>query len=304
MRFEEGYELVASRVLSDQPDEVPELIGTKDPRRCRFCGRGRPEVSFKDEAHVVPAALGNRTLLSFDECVGCNQAGSVLEDALCKHLAPDRAVARRRSRGGNKLKWLPQDSSAQSDHERNLVTVTVEDEEPRIRIEDLGNSRAIFHLVRPKYSPMDMARALMRMGLYFIETDEPCAAAMLRWVRGQQPYQPTMLRGTFPGSGSPVTVLMVFRRKPGLVDLPNYVVLLAYANVVMMMFAPTSAACEPLAGVLAPDPAVVSYLPSGLNWERPVTILDEGKVPAQAVQFEIGYERKELVGGGDGDTTA
>src|SRR5690242_4591459 len=59
------------------------ILGER-PQRCRFCDRTQDETSFRDEAHVVPAALGNRRLKSLEECVSCNQEGSQLEDHLIR----------------------------------------------------------------------------------------------------------------------------------------------------------------------------------------------------------------------------
>jgi len=41
-------------------------------RRCRFCVRGVPEVTFKHVAHAVPEFIGNRDILSMNECDECN----------------------------------------------------------------------------------------------------------------------------------------------------------------------------------------------------------------------------------------
>ena len=56
--------------------DVRQRIGQPDRtlRRCRFCGRRQPNVTFTQEAHAVSEALGNKTLIVFDECDTCNAA--------------------------------------------------------------------------------------------------------------------------------------------------------------------------------------------------------------------------------------
>lgn len=44
----------------------------KEKRRCRFCGRHTPDVQFKNVAHAIAEALGNKTLILYDECDTCN----------------------------------------------------------------------------------------------------------------------------------------------------------------------------------------------------------------------------------------
>ena len=62
-------------------------FGSKDNRVCRYCGRSKPEVKFKKEAHSVPELLGNKNLISYDECDACNtQFGKTIENDLAAML--------------------------------------------------------------------------------------------------------------------------------------------------------------------------------------------------------------------------
>ncbi|SHM93537.1 HNH endonuclease [Mucilaginibacter sp. OK098] len=44
----------------------------KSKRICRFCKRSMPDVSFKNVAHAIAEALGNKTLILNEECDTCN----------------------------------------------------------------------------------------------------------------------------------------------------------------------------------------------------------------------------------------
>ena len=50
-------------------------IGESDKleRVCRFCGRSMPGVSFKQKAHAISEALGNKGLICLEECDECNR---------------------------------------------------------------------------------------------------------------------------------------------------------------------------------------------------------------------------------------
>lgn len=55
--------------------------------RCRFCGRGR-EAPFRKIAHTFPEAMGNKWVISLDECDDCNAKFSLYEGALASGVAP------------------------------------------------------------------------------------------------------------------------------------------------------------------------------------------------------------------------
>jgi hypothetical protein len=72
--YDEHYE-----ILVDYPfvAERPLRLNDHDPRdqasrRCRFCRRGKPDVTFEERAHAVPEMLGNKFIYSMNECDACN----------------------------------------------------------------------------------------------------------------------------------------------------------------------------------------------------------------------------------------
>ncbi len=63
-------------------------------RRCRFCTKEEPEVSFTKISHGISESLGNKRLLLGDECNTCNsQFGETFEDSLGKYIAPFKIVS-------------------------------------------------------------------------------------------------------------------------------------------------------------------------------------------------------------------
>src|ERR1700738_3950089 len=55
--------------------------------KCRYCsatGTGR----FRTKAHAFPEALGNKWVISRDECDTCNQLFSKYDDAIAKAVGP------------------------------------------------------------------------------------------------------------------------------------------------------------------------------------------------------------------------
>jgi hypothetical protein len=54
---------------------------------CRYCS-GRDPKTFRKIAHTIPEALGNKWIISADECDACNAAFSLYEDALSNSVSP------------------------------------------------------------------------------------------------------------------------------------------------------------------------------------------------------------------------
>ena len=51
-----------------------------NPRKCRFCGKSEPEISFdNDTAHAISESLGNTNFICIDECKSCNHFFSNIE---------------------------------------------------------------------------------------------------------------------------------------------------------------------------------------------------------------------------------
>lgn len=59
----------------------------KNKRICRFCGKASGEVTFRKIAHSISEALGNKKIITNDECDSCNEKfGSGIENDLILYL--------------------------------------------------------------------------------------------------------------------------------------------------------------------------------------------------------------------------
>lgn len=48
-------------------------VNKREKRVCRFCGKSMPDVMFKQKAHAISEALGNKGLVCLEECDDCNR---------------------------------------------------------------------------------------------------------------------------------------------------------------------------------------------------------------------------------------
>jgi hypothetical protein len=96
--LEMNYDLIARYKLAGGKKH---RLGSCTPRRCRYCLRQEPATCFKKIAHAIPECLGNRTLISHDECDHCNDRFSqTIEDHLDKFTQPLRTVLGIKGRNG------------------------------------------------------------------------------------------------------------------------------------------------------------------------------------------------------------
>lgn len=75
----------------------------KEKRICRFCSNNNNPITFNSKAHAISEALGNKTVIIFDECDRCNNEFSeTIEPHVIQYLSLFRTVFGVKGKGGNK----------------------------------------------------------------------------------------------------------------------------------------------------------------------------------------------------------
>jgi len=99
--YEQHYQIVLDLHLVAK---VPIKLGDYEndsERKCRFCGKSKPEVSFRKKAHAIPEFLGNKSLILINECDICNDFFSrEYEDHLAKWFGPMRSLCQMQGKKG------------------------------------------------------------------------------------------------------------------------------------------------------------------------------------------------------------
>ena len=62
------------------------ILGNRDNKVCRFCGKDESKTTFKNKAHVIPAFLGNIFYKSYYECDECNKIFGEYENDLSSFI--------------------------------------------------------------------------------------------------------------------------------------------------------------------------------------------------------------------------
>ena len=229
------------------------------PRGCAICLRKLPEVTFRKDAHVVPELLGNRGLLTMQECDECNDRfGENEETELGKWLAVDRVVARvpTKKRAAPKYKRrkdLDDPSTMVRDETKLILSVSAEDDSIRTSLTD---PTTLTLSVRGfPFKGISAVRAVAKSVFLCLPED-------LR--RQQEHVRKWLVREVTVPSVRIVHVFMpgAFFNTPGIgvwqldreasVELADVIAMLWFGNTVLFWGSPSSATYEPIP-MLVPD---------------------------------------------------
>ncbi|MBX3199424.1 MAG: hypothetical protein KF850_19915 [Labilithrix sp.] len=185
------WQRIVRRIVDPEVTEREFLGSSASPRKCRFCEHSESQTTFRKEAHAVPRALGNRSLLCADECDTCNEAGSVAEGDLVSVFAMARAIAMIRPRERTfKVKGRGKQAShvAVEPGARKLdfVVPDLVDRSVRVRRTSLGFDVSVD---LPPFRPINVAKALARMAWFVLPEEERARARHIRrWIIGSEAW--------------------------------------------------------------------------------------------------------------------
>jgi len=293
--FYDYYELVNRYYYSNETRDKTFLPKDKiKPRICIFCGKNEHETTFKKEAHIIPAALGNRTLFTKIECDNCNQkSGDTIENDFSEYLNAIRVMGRKRSRKKNHITYKPggKTSFMCSEITSNIIEIREDEEDEHLKVfYDEPNNRVKIEITpsRP-INYVRIAKTLAKMGLLLLTLEDIKANYhIIKWINGEIYYLPTFYR-CFSPVNLPNTTLSIFKLKTGITEYEPFFISLYFSNISLFLFLPSK------------DYKLLkrSVFPVTIN---PIdyTILDitpiectEDKPKLRKETFYIEYERKE-----------
>jgi hypothetical protein len=169
--FARQYDMVQYETMPER--RIPNLKKGKK-LVCRFCNQTEPAVSFKKDAHMIPDYLGNRHLLSDDECDSCNEKfGKTYEDHFAKYLGISRTINKVRGREGvptfnsNSLKAKKESFFGIQD---SIVISKLNDESDLLEF-NLDTGIATIKSTKQKHIPLWAYKALLKMALSALDKD-------------------------------------------------------------------------------------------------------------------------------------
>lgn len=209
-------------------------LGDKNPRTCRYCRRSTAEnATFCNEAHAIPALVGNKWLFALDECDECNTHFSRgLEDHLGKFLGVGRTLAQVEGKHG-----IPQTGRSDSSHIKvtSLVEIHQHSGDELVAL-DLANKEIHVTALRQPYVPECVYKAFAKMAYAILPHELWQAYSHLRtWLLGasaQAPYYPLHVWHMFLPGPTPIPGirLVLLQKRDESAPLPCVVFVVAFAN--------------------------------------------------------------------------
>lgn len=225
-------------------------IGSKDNKHCRFCGRNEPEVKFRNIAHAVPEFLGNKQLISLQECDECNDFfARNLEDHLGKYTKPFRLISMiKGKRGIPAYKTKGKESRIEFDLEEGSL-VSSETVNERISSIDFKNDQLTLEFDYEPYIPVAVYKAFVKIGLSVIHEDELAPfQKTIKWILNSDHskgiMKPLAVKVLFMPGINPHKFLKVYflRKKIGLDNerIPYCMLIVCFGNFSCQLMVPSS----------------------------------------------------------------
>ncbi|MDD5019449.1 MAG: HNH endonuclease [Candidatus Omnitrophica bacterium] len=223
-------------------------IGDKNNRYCRFCGRRKPEVKFRNIAHALPEFLGNKQLISLQECDECNSFFSNnIESHLDKFTRPFRTISL--IKGKIKIpSYKTNDKKSRLDFIKNQGFVSSETIDQRISDIDFEKKQVTFTFTYEPYIPSAVYKSFVKMALSIIPEDElPPFKNTIKWIlnsdHSKKLIRPQIVRALFIPGINPNKILTVFllRRRQSIQkeELPYCIFVIGFGNFVYQLIVPS-----------------------------------------------------------------
>lgn len=165
--FFSKYQLVS--MLGDTDEKY--FLGSKESRKCRFCTKSIPEVTFIKEAHVIPEFMGSHKLLSYFECDTCNQKFSKYEDSLANFFGITRTISQIKGKKNKIPKYKdPRTGLEIIIEDKGILMTSIEGTD----VFDMDKENKSFTLKtkRPGYIPIHIPKMFIKIGFSMLLDEE------------------------------------------------------------------------------------------------------------------------------------
>lgn len=242
--YETHYDIIGQWFV--RPGEKV-VLGDREDRKCRFCGKTSPEVTFKKVAHAIPELLGNKSIESTYECDTCNEEfGQGIENDLGNWSKPMRTLIRIRGksgvptlkRGGDKPGW-------RIEYDQSRLNITAYETDPIFDVDE-ENKTITFKLRRDSYTPVAVLKAFMKIGVTLLPEEEiPNFSGLMKWIQDTDhskaflnkcPVIYAFQPGPMPND---LITALILRRKSTVAGYPYAFLVLGYGNEVFQVPLPS-----------------------------------------------------------------
>jgi hypothetical protein len=279
------------------------FLGNKENKKCRFCSKSEPEVTFVSIAHAIPEFVNNHRLISYYECDSCNSKFSrTLETHMGDYMNVFHTLSQVKGKRGVPSYRKAGEQSRIDYTSDGLKIDYYQDEKENFKIDE-ENKTFTVTATRATYIPIAIYKCLSKMALTIMDDDEFAHfQKVLNWVNEENHDESrffiSSLKCIFsitPGSlPHDFTTCMLFKRKNNHVDdVPYMIFLLAYGNFTFQIFLPMCD-LDHKKGTFTMIPIPTPFDFKNENGEPEYKILDfysTDKMKNEEVSLTLGFEK-------------
>ena len=179
----DSYEMFAFN--ENTKNKIGEL--DKSKRVCRYCNERSPKVSFRKIAHSISEALGNKKIITNDECDACNEKfGKGIENDLILYLNLCRVFFGIRGKNGiPKLKGKNFEIEKEETKKEKTITIDILSDE-EIAVSDCNDFQVRLETTE-KITIQNIYKALSKYALGVIDrTQIENFKNTIEWINGKR----------------------------------------------------------------------------------------------------------------------
>ena len=219
-------------------------------RVCRFCRRMYPKTNFRKDAHTIPNFLGNRYLVSEDECDECNEKFSRYENDFKNYLGIIPTLTKTIGKSNTYPKFKSPKNEIVASRSSKLA---LQDSSIEVFKESLDSNALNFDFERGEakgrhtkypYIPYNVYKALLKIGLsclpiqYFIDYKNAVAVLQNEFLIPKSLSYVHKTSFPLDGVKFPVPYVLIFSKKIHNYNCPSHLVMLYYQNLIFQYYLP------------------------------------------------------------------
>lgn len=151
----------------------------KNKRKCRFCNNSYPAVSFKNKAHAISEALGNKTVMLNEECDECNfKFSKTIESDIILYLSLYRTIFNIKGKDGSK-KFVGKNFKLENN---GNITFTMQNERKNYENDNYNLSLEPLGLLNSQ----NLYKCLCKYFISVVDNEYlPFFRETIRWINGE-----------------------------------------------------------------------------------------------------------------------
>jgi hypothetical protein len=301
--YDNNYQILFSNLYISNKT----FLGPVTVTNCRYCGKPYEKIFFKEIAHSIPESLGNKFVISKDECDECNRFFSNnIEVHFDKISKPWRNIGQIRGKKNKIPSYKTKDKKSRIDVKKTFEIREMIDSE-FVEIDENKKTIKLTYDIEP-YVPCAAYKALVKMALSIMPIHElENFKDAIHWIlcsdHTRYIMKPLNVFFTFiPGyKPNKESIFILLKAKQNDPELTKYIFVLSFGNVIFQIIIPNNVDKEKTAHkkiVFFPNPfELVSREKYGsisyniLDWTSNIEVRD--KILPLTMQFET-MEEMEL----------